>query len=168
MIYTGNCANPGEPGFSYSSGGWIKSFFDLSDYVDMDFLIGFDFGSDGSVQYPGWYVKWVKIYGPSVDVAEDGMPVRSAFALENARPNPFTGMTEIAFSLPEETRADLKVFDASGRLVRTLESGVLGAGSHVATWDGRDDAGRTVTAGIYFCKLNALDKQAVKKVILMR
>jgi flagellar hook assembly protein FlgD len=77
-------------------------------------------------------------------------------------------MTEISFSLPVEAHTDLKVFDASGRLIRTLENGVLGAGSHVSMWDGRDNAGRTVTAGIYFYKLNAADKQAVKKVVLMR
>jgi hypothetical protein len=157
-----------EDGYTGHVSTWMKSFFDLTPYAGQNFMVAFDFGSDASVTYPGWYLKWVKVYGPPVDVAEGGTPITGPFALENARPNPFTGMTEISFSLPVEAHTDLKVFDASGRLIRTLENGVLGAGSHVSMWDGRDNAGRTVTAGIYFYKLNAADKQAVKKVVLMR
>jgi hypothetical protein len=163
------CHVDNQDGYMGASDGWKKDFFDLTPFMGMDVIVAFDFGSDESVQYPGWYIKWVKVYGPpEVDVAEGLTPSRGAFSLADATPNPFTGMTEISFSLPVRTEADLKVFDASGRLVRNLSNNVLDAGTHVMTWDGRDEAGRAVNAGIYFYKLSTADNQAVKKVVLMR
>jgi hypothetical protein len=161
------CLVDSQEGFTGNSGGWVTDYFDLSAFSG-NIVIAFDFGSDASVDYPGWYLKYVHIYAPPVDVAENITPIRGSFALENAVPNPFTGMTEISFALPSKINADLKIYDASGRLVRTLASGTLNAGAHTMVWDGRDETGHTVNAGIYFYKLNAGANQAVKKVVLMR
>ena len=49
----------------------------------------------------------------------------------------------------------LRVYDVSGRLVRTLVDGEKGAGYHTAVWDGRDDAGTEVASGVYFCRMEA-------------
>ena len=51
---------PSEPVFTGDSNAFIRDCFDLSGYKGRSVLIGFDFGSDASVGYPGWYIKWVK------------------------------------------------------------------------------------------------------------
>ncbi|MBN2564334.1 MAG: hypothetical protein JXB46_01345, partial [Candidatus Eisenbacteria bacterium] len=50
---------------------FLRDCFDLSDYVGVDVWIGFFFGSDGSVTYPGWYIKWVKIGSNNYSPVED-------------------------------------------------------------------------------------------------
>ncbi len=73
-----------------------------------------------------------------------------AFQLATPRPNPSSGPLQLDFSLPGRGRATMAVYDAQGRLVRTLVDGVLGAGPHSLVWDGRNSRGRTVPAGRYF------------------
>ena len=45
---------------------------------------------------------------------------------------------------------NLRVYDVAGRLVSTLVNQELPAGPQTATWDGRDDGGQKVAAGVYF------------------
>jgi flagellar hook assembly protein FlgD len=84
-------------------------------------------------------------------------------------PNPTFGHVTASFSLPQPVRdADLAIFDASGRRVRTLLDGPLGAGPQVVTWTGHDDGGRAAPAGIFFIRLSADRRVAVRKVLLIR
>jgi hypothetical protein len=69
------------------------------------------------------------------------------------RPNPAPGRCVLSFSLAAPGQGSLIVFDASGRKVRTLESGAFARGAHAPHWDGRDDAGRIIPQGIYFAQL---------------
>lgn len=90
------------------------------------------------------------------------------FQLEQNFPNPFNPVTTIMFSLPEKGDIHLAIFDVSGRLVKTLHDGVMDAGKYKATWDGRSDAGRVVSSGVYFCKLVTADKVAETKMVLLK
>lgn len=99
--------------------------------------------------------------------SEDGFFV-PRFALEQNYPNPFNPSTEIRFSLPQEMRAELKVYDLAGRLVATLADGVQPAGERIVRWDGRNDRGMTVSSGIYFYRLSAGSLVETKKMILLR
>jgi flagellar hook assembly protein FlgD len=62
----------------------------------------------------------------------------------------------------------LKVYDATGRLVRTLDAGRLTSGSHSIEWDGRDTKGASVQPGVYFCRLLAGDETLNRKIVLIR
>jgi hypothetical protein len=64
----------------------------------------------------------------------------------------------------QEPTADLTVHDRAGRLVRTLVPDPAG----VATWDGRDDAGRVLSAGVYFCRFSTGDYRSTEKLVLQR
>ena len=64
-------------------------------------------------------------------------------------PNPFDVSTRIQFSLASEGATRVTVFDVSGRRVREVHGGWLSSGRHVMPWDGRDDFGRPVAAGVY-------------------
>lgn len=88
--------------------------------------------------------------------------------LEQNYPNPFNPSTKIAFYLPEQTDISLSVYDVSGRLVRELERGSLGAGWHSLTWDGTSETGKTADSGAYFCRLKAGKDIITRKMILLR
>lgn len=68
-------------------------------------------------------------------------------------PNPSRGSARIAWSLRVGGVARLAVFDVTGRAVRRLAAGPHGAGETAHTWDGRDDAGNHVPAGVYMVRV---------------
>lgn len=71
-------------------------------------------------------------------------------------PNPFLSSTRISF-VARTGSATLFVHDAAGRLVRRLHSPSAASGPRTVTWDGRDEAGRSTAAGIYFLRLEQAD-----------
>ncbi len=86
---------------------------------------------------------------------------------------PFVGSGEIACTVAERaSRFELAVLDAQGRRVRVLASGAREAGTARVTWDGRDDAGRTLPAGVYVVQALAdvgeRTQKAATKVVLVR
>ena len=95
-------------------------------------------------------------------------PVPTKLALYASAPNPFRGATVIRYDLPRPGKVSLRVFDVSGRLVRTLVEGEEPAGYRAITWDGLDDTGRRSSAGVYFYALEANDQSFRKKMIQLR
>ncbi len=69
------------------------------------------------------------------------------------RPNPFGLETTIFCALDAPGRAELRIYDVTGRMVRQLMRGQLGSGPHQFVWDGRDDFGGLLRSGMYFYKL---------------
>jgi hypothetical protein len=66
-----------------------------------------------------------------------------------ASPVPARGPTNLVFALARTSNVRLDVMDTSGRRIRHLLDGTFAPGPHSLTWDGRDDAGRTVPPGVY-------------------
>ncbi|HEX5132600.1 MAG TPA: FlgD immunoglobulin-like domain containing protein [Candidatus Krumholzibacteria bacterium] len=100
-------------------------------------------------------------------------PVRVAVVppsvqLHQNHPNPFNPSTTIRFSLPAATAMTLRIYDVSGRAVRTLVDGTRGPGELDATWDGRDDRGVSVATGVYFYRLAAAGETLTRKMILVK
>jgi hypothetical protein len=89
--------------------------------------------------------------------------------LSRALPNPFNPHTSIEYSLASTGEVVLRVFDATGSLVRTLVSERQGeVGVHHAAWDGRDDDGRPVASGTYLAELRSAGERHVIKLTLVR
>lgn len=89
-------------------------------------------------------------------------------------PNPFTHMTDIRYQITDnrgQSAGDgttLRIYDATGRLVRDLgQLSVIGHQSSVS-WDGTDQANRQLGSGVYFIKLTAGDYEATEKVLYVR
>ncbi len=92
-----------------------------------------------------------------------------AVALTPPFPNPTRGDCGLAFSLPAEADASLRLYDVGGRLVRTLREGRLEAGRHAARWDGKNDDGDRVAAGVYLARLSVAGTPgATRKIVLVR
>jgi hypothetical protein len=88
--------------------------------------------------------------------------------LEQNTPNPFNPTTTIAFTLPSTQHVSLVIYDATGRVVKTLADGVSQFGSHRLEWDGTDNAGNAVGSGIYFYRLEAGSFIQSKKMVLLK
>ena len=80
-------------------------------------------------------------------------PAAAAFALAPPAPNPSRADVRMTLELPSPSGVDAGIYDLAGRLVRSLHSGPLAAGSHSLRWDGRDANGRSVPAGVYFARV---------------
>lgn len=96
---------------------------------------------------------------------DDPVTLPSALALAAPRPNPMRGAGAVLFSLPRESDVSLEVVDVQGRVLRTLVSGLRGAGEHRATWDGADAEGREAAAGVYFYRLRAGGETLSRKFV---
>ncbi len=94
----------------------------------------------------------------------NGMTLRLA---QNA-PNPFARGTNVRFTVPSKMRAKVAVYDVTGRLVRILADGVAAAGEHNVAWDGKDTHGRTVSSGLYFCRLTTPAGVLQHKMMVLR
>ncbi|UCF78867.1 MAG: T9SS type A sorting domain-containing protein [Candidatus Eiseniibacteriota bacterium] len=83
-------------------------------------------------------------------------------------PNPFNPFTRIEFSLAKPARVVLRIYDIAGRAVRTLLDARREPGTYSEVWDGRTDDGRELPSGVYFCRLEAGDFVAARKVVLLK
>jgi len=102
---------------------------------------------------------------PGQTVAITGEPFPQQFALRGAAPNPFGASTGIGFALPSAARVAMRIYDTSGRLVRTLVDGSLEPGQHEVRWGGEDAAGHRVGVGVYFVRMTAGPFQATKRLV---
>jgi len=88
-------------------------------------------------------------------------------------PNPFNPETWIPFHLVQDADVRVRIYDASGKLIRVLSLGHREAGIYVKKdkavyWDGKSDAGEEVASGVYFYSINAGDFSATRKLIVRK
>lgn len=97
------------------------------------------------------------------------LPTAGAARLLGNAPNPFNPSTTIAYELPAAGAAvRLVIYDLAGRQVRTLVDGDQAGGRQFARWDGRDDAGQGVPAGVYLYRVSASGDELVGKMVLVK
>lgn len=100
-------------------------------------------------------------------IAEIGAP--RVFELGSSLPNPFGARTTLTYAVPVEgRRVSIRVFDVSGRLVRTLVDGPGVVGRHAVDWDGRSDGGTAVGSGVYFYRMDAGEFTQIRKMTLLK
>jgi hypothetical protein len=89
-----------------------------------------------------------------------------------SRPNPFGASTSIPILVPASTveapAFELRILDATGRIVRRLRLGTAAPGRHELVWDGRDDSGREVPSGTYFCRASWGEAVLSRRIQLIR
>jgi hypothetical protein len=93
---------------------------------------------------------------------------RHIYVLEQNYPNPFNPVTSITYSIAKDSDVELKIFDVTGALVKTLVVGSHKKNKYKIFWDGRNNAGESVASGVYFYRLIAGDFKATKKMVLLR
>jgi poly-gamma-glutamate capsule biosynthesis protein CapA/YwtB (metallophosphatase superfamily) len=83
-------------------------------------------------------------------------------------PNPCRTATLLRYNLTRESRVVLRVYNALGQEVRTLVNGLQPACVATVVWDGRDNLGRVMGAGTYFCRLQVSGQEQTRRIVLLR
>ncbi|MYF92136.1 MAG: T9SS type A sorting domain-containing protein [Gemmatimonadetes bacterium] len=94
--------------------------------------------------------------------------VPEAFSIAQNYPNPFNSTTAIGFALPRAGAIQLAVFNALGQQVAVLAEGTHPAGSYTLRWDGVNDSGRALAAGLYFYRLQTPWGVQTRKLLLLK
>jgi hypothetical protein len=104
----------------------------------------------------------------SITSINENLILQSDIELNNY-PNPFNPTTTISFSIPNESKVELTVYNIKGQLVKNLVNDINPAGEHSVAWNGTDENNRPVSSGVYFYKLNVNGKtEAVKKCLMLK
>ncbi len=112
-----------------------------------------------------------KLQGDRVTGLDDGTAAGPGPILSANFPNPFNPRTSIAYLLPdggETSRVSLIVYDVGGRQVKILVDEVQPAGEYGVAWDGRDDSGAEVGAGLYFYRLSWGEERLSRSMVLLK
>jgi hypothetical protein len=94
--------------------------------------------------------------------------VPDEFALHQNYPNPFNPVTTIQYDIPEETHVNLIIYDILGREVKTLLNQTEQPGYKSIRWNGRNNAGQEISAGMYFYRLETTGFVKVHKMVLLK
>ena len=88
-------------------------------------------------------------------------------------PNPFNPETWIPFQLAQDSTVTARIYDVTGKQIRTIELGHIAAGNYVESskaiyWDGRTDTGEQVSSGTYFYQIEAGDYTEIRKMVILK
>jgi hypothetical protein len=91
------------------------------------------------------------------------------FSLGNNFPNPFNPTTTIPVAVPFAADVSVRIYSILGEEVRTLQEGMMGAGRHWLTWDGRNNAGGPVATGVYILRMTTgTGSKFIGKMLLLK
>jgi hypothetical protein len=130
-----------------------------------------------SVDFDVWgdyIISSNKTYGLSIldtnnnTITENYLTSNSNISLNNF-PNPFNPTTTIEFSIQNESKVELTIYNIKGQKIKILAHNEFTKGSHSIIWNGDDESGKPVSSGVYLYKLNVNNKtEAVKKCLLLK
>ena len=152
---------------------------DLADYTWFQTALGTgercaDYNQDGIVDMID-YGYFQQAYGsangtcaPPATVGDRPISTAAPILYLGRNPTSAGSPQEIAFDLPADGRARLRVFGASGALKRELADRQFSAGRSSVAWDGRDGSGLDLPSGVYFLELSCENGRAVRKLITVR
>ncbi len=138
-----------------------------------------DFDADGDIDCQDWqqfHFVWTEIGNPPnlpecpiIDVAEPRTNAPSVVAsLGSAFPNPVSAATRIRYSVSTPGTVRLRIFDVSGRVVRTLVNEIMKPGEYSVAWDGMDDSSERAGSGVFFYQLDASGYRSAKKIVVLK
>jgi hypothetical protein len=98
-----------------------------------------------------------------LDAPDVASPLPREVTLHDVYPNPFNAVAVVRFALPKTQPVAVRLFDVTGRLVRTLESRTYDAGEHAITVDGSN-----LASGVYLVALEAGNVRLTRKALLLK
>jgi carboxypeptidase D len=159
--------------------GWYDSELAPADLARWEALVGQnaygywrlrakDFAPSDVGQLNGWGLQ---IFSTDTGV-EGNQPAlgRPPALYLSSRPNPFSSGTVITYSVAGagEQKVELAIHNVAGQRVRTLAGGLQSPAKYLLEWDGRDDLGRRLPAGVYIARLAAGGATVNRRMILVR
>ena len=115
-------------------------------------------------------IDFVEIFSGETKVKKNEY-TQSDFRLYQNFPNPFNNETRIQFSIPVNKRVKIEIYNVAGQKVTKLLDENKAAGSYFVLWDGRNENGKPVSSGIYFCRIeikqNSHSLSQIEKMVLL-
>ena len=113
---------------------------------------------------------WIENF--EIDIIElytkDKLLIPDNYQLKDAYPNPFNPVTTIEYGIPEAAYVKILVYDLLGQKVKILEFSQKEAGYFTTQWDGTNQHGESVSAGMYFYRIRTGNFSDTKKIILLK
>jgi hypothetical protein len=168
------CGEPVDMGFLELVNPLINSLPLEISYYAYHFLGKGSFACEGRLQNGQWlherlnpiqladYLNFVTDIYSKPDNIPHGVVIKQNY------PNPFNPETSIEFYLPVTSSIRIDIVNVLGQRVRNLLTGWKPAGNHQIAWDGRNDSGKEMPGGIYFCRLTAGKYQGYRRMLLLR
>lgn len=151
------------PGYDWDGGEYstffLPAFYDVDGDGLLDVLLPRRIGHGTIVV--GWDGSAVTPDVPDLSSSFNGSQLAVA-------PNPSRGETDLVFSLDASAGVSAWILDATGRIVRRLLDENRPAGEHRITWDGRDDRGEELPAGVYFSRVRAGAVTVAGRIVLTK
>ncbi len=156
-----------EYGYDGLQSDWVSEQFDITSYAGAAaFYLRFDLSSDQAEVRDGWYLDEIEILAyddsPSA-LSGENTSLPAAFALEQNYPNPFNPTTAISYQLSAVSDVQLSVYNMLGQKVRTLVNKQQAAGQYSVLFIAGE-----LPSGVYYTRLQAGEKVATRKMILMK
>jgi len=163
---------PGMSIVKFVEGG-LQTDYSRDYYTEGDIMTSIP-GLDEAVL--GFRVFYRCAVDPTFDCPIEGEPNKSdtpqsvtAFSLMQNAPNPFNPSTEISFVVSDGgANVSLRIYDLTGRLVKTLVDGFEPAGTRAVSWHGKNDQGRPVASGVYYYQMTGPAFSEKKKMVLLK
>jgi len=166
---------------SVPGGASYRTFTEGYDFMAMRTTgaLGYPWCDDDSLAIWNWLqcVEWVfglsspyEICNPrlvSVNPNAGGVPPVVA-SLAQAYPNPMNPTATISYTVGAPGKVMLRVFDVTGRVIRTLVDETQATGRHAVIWDGSSDRGEKVASGVFFYQLEAPGFKGAKKIVILQ
>ena len=89
-------------------------------------------------------------------------------SLSHNYPNPFNPQTIIPYELFSSELVKIDIIDITGRTIRSLKNGTQSSGSYYVIWNGKNNSGKDVSSGTYFCKMMTGESVVSRKILLLR
>jgi len=90
------------------------------------------------------------------------------FTLCSNYPNPFNPVTTISYNIPKSSYIKINIYNHMGGMVRNLYSGQRDPGYHSIIWNSKDNYGKPLSAGLYFCSIRSADYTISRKMLLVK
>ncbi len=152
-----------------SDNSWTYHSFDLSQFIALSNHVQVRFQAsdevNGSLVEAAVDDVLLNAFIPLATGADEAV-LPAHLVLGRNFPNPFNPKTTLRFALPTSGTVALAVYDVQGRRVATLANGPMDAGYHEIEWLGLDDAGKSVSSGVYFSRI-AFGKEVLTNKMLM-
>ncbi|MFQ5917520.1 MAG: FlgD immunoglobulin-like domain containing protein [Candidatus Binatia bacterium] len=150
-------ANPVQAGWFLSPQSGYRSLSDIA-------LLGTDLVVATTVWWSGLYI----LSSGTLTNSDEEITIPRNFSLSQNYPNPFNPVTTLRYDLPERVDVALTIYDILGGEVRTLVREVEEPGYKSVIWDGTNDAGRAVSAGVYLYRIQTSDFTQTRKMVLLK
>lgn len=129
------------------------------DYLADELIIG------TSTNYPAYIVCTYRSKTTNDDT--ESQELKQSISCYNY-PNPFNPTTNISFSVNNNTRVKLDIYNAKGQKIRNLLDEIKSIGDHEVIWDGNDEEGKPCPSGFYFCKIQTDQANKIHKMMLVK